>query len=207
MKVNFYNHKELFEWKFKRVPKIWTVEQIHDLWLRAEERGSKKYADSSAYIQEIVKEIPKNERGEHVVYFYHRRDNSLCKYSLSYHRDWKCYGISQGHVEFSKDKVAGRDEKITFLLTNQRAFEMGQRYHELDGMKSNLQYRVKAILWQIIEDKLRDHYKKLDTNPPDVFTINIGDYKYYVKTDEQHRHGWLKFHWGGEVIDESIKIE
>jgi hypothetical protein len=40
MNVNFKKH--FFEFKFKRKPKKWTIEQVHELWLRSKERTNKK---------------------------------------------------------------------------------------------------------------------------------------------------------------------
>lgn len=214
MRANFISYSgwpdsdEMFTKRFKRKMKVWTIESIHELWERACVRAGKRQSESSDYLQEIVKEVPKNDRGEHVVYFKQKGDENgrIFQYKISYHKDWKGYGVSTDLLEFSKDKVQGRDEKITFLLTNQEAFEMGQKYHELNLMKTNLQHRVKHILWEMVEDKLRDHYKKIDQNPPDISIIEIGGSKYYVKVDEQHRYGWLKFHWAGCVTDDTIKL-
>lgn len=205
MKVNFYN-PEIFKYKFKREPKVWTIDQIHDLWERACVRAGKRQSESSAYLREIVKEVPKGANGEHIAYFKREGDVRISRFKFSYHRDFKSYGVSTDTLEFSKDIVKGRDEKIDFLLTNQRAFEMGQKYYELQKMLTNYQYRVKQILWEMVESKLQDHYKKLDKNPPDISIIEIGGSKYYVQVDDQNRYGYLKFHLRGCVSNDTIKL-
>jgi len=203
MRLNYIN-PEFFTIRFKRSPKIWTIDQIHDLWNRACERGAKRQFAISSYIGEIVKEIPKNDRGEHIVYFY-SGNGSLSCYNFRYNSDFRSHAYSTSSVEFSKDKVAGRNEKLEFLLSNEKAFEMGQKFYELKKLSTYQHEKVKQILWNEVNEKLRKQFKEL--HPPNIFTITIGDSKYYVKTDDQHRYGYLQFHFGGVCTDLSINIK
>ena len=207
MRCNFL-YSSAFEHRFNRKPKEWTIEQIHALYERAKKRSNERWKTKYDFIKEIVGKVPKNSKGEHVVYFYHPKDgkNIHC-YEFKYNNEYKSHTIGHGRVEFSKDIVAGRQEKLDIILSHDESFELGQKYYELDKMCSYLEHRVMKVLWEIIEDKLREHYKKTDTLPKSVFVIDIGTKKYYVKADDQHRFGYMKFHLGGEYTDEIIKID
>jgi len=207
MNYNFL-YSNSFERKFNRKPKEWTIEQIHALYEKAKERSNKRWKSRSEFIKEIVDKIPKNSKDEHVIYYYHPKDNNnIYYYTFKYNSEYRSHSIGQGRVEFSKDIVAGRQEKLDFILSHDESFELGQEYYKLDKMCSYLEYRVMKILWMLIEDKLRVHFKKTDTLPKSVFIIDIGTKKYYVKVDDQHRFGYMTFHLGGEYTDEIIKID
>ena len=194
-------HPELFLFRFKREPKYWTIDQLHDLWLRACERAEKRQSNISNYIKEITREIPKNDREQHIVYFRHRNDetDNIHQYEFKWHYDWKGYGVSNNRVELKT-----RDEKLTFILANDKPFEMGQRYHELEYMRCKLQHFVKHYLDEMVEKELQNHFKKLNTNPPDVFIWKIGSRNYFVELDSQHRYGYLKFHIKNEFTGEIL---
>lgn len=213
MKVNFISWKgwpdgdKEFTKRFKRKMKVWTIDEVHDLWLRACDRANIRQREKSAFIKEIVKEIPKNDRDEHVIYFYHRNDladqKSVRCYKLSWNSDWKSYGIGQSTVVMNT-----RDEKITFILTKDKEFEMGQKYHQLhqlDYMCTNLQWSVRKILWYLIEEKLQKKFK--DVSSPDVFILDIGAKKYFIELDDQHRYaGYKKFHMKNECVGDHFEL-
>ncbi len=203
-KVNFLWHNlGYFEHRFKRKPKTWTIEEIHDLWKRATDRSNARRKIIADYTKEIVEHIPKNDRGEHIVYFKHDSGDRLMQYKLSYNRDWKSHGVSTDTVSFST-----REEKLEFFTANELAFEMGQKYYELKKMSSDMHYRVRHFMWELIEAKLQKHFKNLDVIPPDILIIDIADKKYYVELDTQHRYcGYMKFHFKGECVESSLKLE
>jgi hypothetical protein len=199
----------LFEFKFKRKPRLRSIDEIHELYLRAKERSDERWRLKLELQNLIVKEIPKNDNNEIIVYFNNQRDpKNLYQFTMRYNSDWKGYELSRNRVEFSKDIVAARSEKIHFILNNEKAFELGQKYYELHNMNSYLDHKVMSILWEIVENKLREHYKKLEENPNrDVFIIKMGSKKYFVQVDEQHRFGYLKFHLKGEYCPDVLEIE
>jgi len=203
-RVNFlWNNKSYFEHKFKRNPKVWTIEEVHDLWKRACARSNSRWKIISDYTKEIVKHIPKNDRGEYVVYFKHDKSPKLMQYKFSYNRDWKSYGVSTDTVSFSN-----REEKLEFFTANELAFEMGQKYYELKKLSSDMNYKVRHFMWELIEAKLQKHFKDLDVMPPEIFIIDIADKKYYVELDTQHRYrGYMRFHFKGECVEGSLKLE
>lgn len=74
----------------KRRPVEKTLE--HDLWRRSEKRADKRNIIVSKCIDEIVKEIPKNSNGYHIVYF--DWDDKIYQYSFKYVR----FQIGRAHV-------------------------------------------------------------------------------------------------------------
>ena len=42
-----WQKSDSFEWKFKRKPKLRTISEVHDLYLRATERSEKKFKEIS----------------------------------------------------------------------------------------------------------------------------------------------------------------
>lgn len=201
-KTNF-SYPDAFKFRFKRDPKFWTLEQVQDLWLRTEKRSSERRRMISEVYDKIINEIP-TINNKKVVYFMREGRENLYKYEFSYHREYKCWGHSQSVVEFSKEKVRGRDEKIEFLLANSRAFELGQEFYEVKKYESKINYTVRSIFIEMMEDGLKSFYKgKL---PNDISVVQVGDEKYYFAVDEQHRYDYLKFHFKGRVSDNIIKL-
>lgn len=200
-RINF-KEEDLFLFKFKRKPKQWSLEQIQDLWERASERGRKRQKMLSKVYDKIINEIPKDGNGRKVVYY--TENDIVYNYEFSYYRDTKSWGYGSNRVNFSKDKVRGRDEKIEFILSNDRAFELGQEYRDVVKLRTKFEYRVRQIFVDMVEDKLKSVYK--DSFPPDITVVKVGDRKYYFEVDSQHRYSYLKFHFKGLVSDKIIEL-
>jgi hypothetical protein len=78
---------EAFEHKFKRKPKEWSLEQLHDLYLRAKVRAEKRASHTQSIMDMIDKEIPKFDRKSQV-YFYQTSNDTT--YLRQYEFTWKC---------------------------------------------------------------------------------------------------------------------
>lgn len=200
-KVNF-TESELFEYRFKRKPRQWSLEEIQDLWERTLKRGEERKSLINKVYDKIVNEIPKDENGRKVVYY--TKDDEVYKYEFSYTQEFKSWGYSYDRVEFSKDKTKRRDEKIEFILSNDRAFELGQEFRNIQKFKTRLEYRVKQIFVNLIENELKEYYK--DKLPPDISVVKVGDRKYYFAVDDQHRYNYLIFHFKGLVNNNEIEL-
>lgn len=208
MKANFILYSpdysvdgpDVFFKKFKRKFKQWTIDELHDLWMRASNRAAIRQKEKSDFIDTIVERIPKDSRGRHIVYFHHRNDiDNVHQYEFSWHEDWRSYGISQNRL-----KMDTRDDKLSFIIDNDIKFEFGQKYHHLDFMSCKVQYYVKDILWKVVEKELVEKFK--GKTPPDIFILKIGSKKYFIELDEQHRYGYLRFHMKNEYVGETISI-
>lgn len=193
---------ELFEWKFKRKPKEWALEQIQDLWIRAEERNEKRREIISVVYDKVINEMPENDKKEKVVYFTSK--DKVYSYNFRYCHDFRSYGYSSNLVTFSNDKTVARDEKIEFILSNDKAFELGQEFKGVQKLKTSLHLRVKRIFLEKVEEHLKKVYK--DKFPPDITVVKVGSKKYYFAADEQNRYSYLQFHFKGEVKDNIIEL-
>lgn len=203
-----------FKTRYGREPKTWTITQVHDLWVKASARFDKLQKEKTDYISYIVNNIPANDSKEHIVYFYncwkdgvYHVDNmsTISTYTFFYEKEYKYYSIRTNELKFA-DNTKGREDKIDFILSNDKCFEMGQKYHEIERMRSNKHYIVHHILWEMVEDELRKHFKDSNTLPPDIFVITISGIRYNIQTDPQHRYGYMKFHWKGITNDICINM-
>ena len=180
MLLNF--EKSWFENNFGRKAKVWTIEMVHDLWLKTKERGDSRRKDLTDCIHEVVKNVEpfsKNYRDDNEYRVYYNSGDNVCYYNISKSILGFGYGYSRDIVKF-----ASRDEKLTFLLSNQKAFDLGQKMYRLEKLCSNQHYRVREILNKMIEEKLKKRLKEYDRN--DVIVIQISDKSYFVKVDNSH---------------------
>ncbi len=183
-RANFMTQYSVPGWfkdKFNREPKNWTIEQVHDLYLRAKERYEKRRDIICEYGDKIVKEIPKNKNGEHIVYYY--LDNRICYYSLSYSDTFKSYGVSQGDIQLKTLK-----EKLEFLTKTENAFKLGEKYKELNKLRTTKHYIVKEIMLDMINEKLSSRFKDVFIHSHTIIAVQIGNKKYYMKSGENSGH-------------------
>ena len=99
------------------------------------------------------------------------------------------------------------DEKIEFILNNEKVFEMGEKYRQLDRMLSYLHYNIFDLLWYEVEEFLRKEFKEVKYFKEDVIKISIGNKIYYAQIDPQHRFQYKKFHFRGEEMPIIFKIK
>lgn len=196
----------------KRKPTEKTLEQIHDTWRRTEERADKRYKKISEFIDVIVKEVPKNARGYHIVYFEEKEKYNgvektvLYQYSFSYDSGFKSYAYSNERVNLpGGNTVEARDARLEFLLSNTKAFELGDQFRKLKKIEPRKQYFFRKKFTDIINEKLREKYKDSRYDEVENITIvEVSGKKYYFLVDEQHRHTWKVFHYKGEVKEDNI---
>lgn len=205
MNLNF-RHPEMTELRFNRKAKMWTIEQLHELWLRTCERHAKWKLTSHLCYDEIIKKIPKNADGEIIAYFKTEYYDDLMQYTFSYSSTFNSYAYHSSKVEFSKDIKKARDEKIDFIIANDIAYKLGQKYYDLQKYNSSHHWFVKKVMMDCIQDKLRKQFKDSDTKPPDVLIISISDKKYYLKVTDPHNYRYYEFELCNEVSDEFIKM-
>jgi hypothetical protein len=210
LRLNFKN-PDMFEYRFKRKPKMWTLEQLYDLWERTIERAALRAIERNKIVNDIVANIPTTKRYQedtHIVFFtpHHggHDGDSLYYYSFSYNKEFECYAHSSEQYIPNKNELELRDEKL-YQMLNPLAFELGQKYYEAKRLDTNLQYRIRHILWDEVEEILREKYK--GKRPPEIFTIDLCGHKYFVHTDPQSRGYWNKFELKGVCnFNETIYI-
>lgn len=199
-----------FEWKFKRKPKLHTISEVHDLYLRAMERSAKKSKEIVDCIAEIVREIPPTPSNngrysdKYITYFY--SDDILYQYSMSYETSYGSYGTSYDRVKFdegSKEEI--RDKKIHFILNNQKALELGEKYHRLSAANKYLHYNVREAFEVMIVEFLEKKFKDTKAiNLPKAIPVVVGGKRYMFTIDPQSWGTYKKFIFLGESHEDVV---
>jgi hypothetical protein len=184
MKLNFRN-KELFEWKYKRQPKVWSIDQVHNLYLKTLERHNIRLRRLIDVRDRIINEVEEFERSKRKVYF--TEDGVIHQRDFHYWVEYNSWGSSTNIVKFNNDNnVINRNEKLEFLLSNDKQFELGELYEKMRGVTRHLHLYIWGILSEMVEEKLRVEFKGEDS--PEILTIDISGHKYYVVCDKQHMY-------------------
>jgi hypothetical protein len=198
---------DMFKYKFGRTPKVWTISQVHDLYIRAVERSERMRKETVAVIYEIVNEIPKSKlygKDCHITYFYINK--TLYQYEMDYMKQYDSYGTSSNQVNFREGGLENvRENKLHFLLNNTRAIELGEKYHELSNRCKHYEYRIKSILLEMIQDKLVEHFKTVRFfDIPNVIEVDIDERKYIFTMDDTSNGYYRKFNLIGELKSNSL---
>jgi hypothetical protein len=204
--VNFLRRWQ-FECKFDRDPKTWSFKELHDLYIRAKERADRRRKEFSEFIDKIINEVEPNEKGEHHVYL--ERENGTYMYSIRKDENFG-WSYSTNYVTFSKDVVEAREEKIDFLLNNQRKFELGEKLRKLDKMKSVFDRHVFGIIEEALNEKLCEKFKKVKNHlVPKVIKVDLGGTVYYAALDRDSRNSgydWKSFEILGQEQSDIIEL-
>jgi hypothetical protein len=201
-RVNFF-YPEIFERKFNRKPKSWTVEQLHDLYLRAKERAEKRWNISKEIMEEIQKEVFCHDNRTKVYFYQTVRDET---YLRSYEFNWS--GLYNKHTSYSigDPKLNNREERLDFLISNTKAFELGQKFRDskvLEDMAWTSSWKIRDIFWQVLERKLRNIYE--DKVVKDTILVEISGYKYFIHVENGY-YGYPSFSLKNEFDGEIIKV-
>jgi len=129
----FWGNSDLFKMRFKREPKVWTIDEVHELYLKVFERHSKRQKLVIDCIDRIVSEVQEFEKDKRKVYF--NQESKIYQRELSKNSEYDSWGIrSADLVKFNTEKtINNRNEKLEFLLSNEKAFELGELYQSLQG--------------------------------------------------------------------------
>ena len=198
----FWGNSELFKMKFKREPKVWDIESVHELYLKSLDRHLIRQNLVNDCVNRIIDEVQEFEKNKRKVYF--NRGGKIYQRELSKNHEYDSWGIrSADLVNFNSDKKINRNEKLEFLLSNEKAFELGELYESLKGNTKYYHLRIKDILSEMIESKLILIYKEKEA--PNTLTVSVGDKKYYVQCEDRYSRIYKKFKLLNEVI-EDIKL-
>lgn len=161
-------NSDLFEYRFKREPKKWSISDIHTLYLKCLERESIQYAKLSSKLSEICEKIDQNnDRGERTVY--------SMKGGLCYHRT--IYGPdSYSSIEPIRNRGLVRNLRID-LISSDDKFILGDELDELIYLHSHMSYIVLRHLKRLICYKISpDSWKS--ANRDKVCFIDINGKRY-----------------------------
>ena len=204
------NIKYFYKKKFNREPKQWSIEDLHNLYLKAKERSKKRQKLSSDCGKRIISELPIEVRDAcRYAYFYREEYNrnkdieyktSLYRYRIT---PTKLRGVDSFTWSTERvDSTASRDEKLSFILANERAFELGEEFNKLEKLRSSYHHYIWHEIWQIIEKKLDNIYK--DKEVPPTIKLKIGDKEYLVIGEDNYHH--IKWKFIGEYNQETVEF-
>lgn len=182
--------------KYGRAPKQWTIDSLHELWLKSKERYDQRNRDIWQYVEEITKVIPKNHRDEHLVYY--TQKEQIRAYVIRYESTFR--GPSIGHQDM---KFETREDRLEFLLTTELNFEMGQELKRRRDLETRLHWLVFEVLWEKVEESLRQKFK--NQRPENAFVMEIGGKKYIIKTEDRYG-SYYKFKLECEYNEVLIEI-
>ena len=130
------------------------------------------------------------------VYFYQTTGNKT--YLRQYEFEWETKYKKYSCYSIKNPKLDNREERLDFALSNTRSFELGQEFREakmMEDMSWKTCWRVKEILWCILERKLQEEFKEKTQLQEDSFDylngiilIEISGYKYFVKVDNGYHN-------------------
>jgi hypothetical protein len=199
-----------YKHKFGRDKKVRSISEIHNLYINSRKRSDFKQIVILGIIDEIVEKIPLTTtgrgRGQHITYFT-GRDNVLYQYEMSYNSEWDSYGTSYNRVKFEGSVEQIRDQKLDFLLSNEMAFELGEKYNRNKNYNMHLHHRVKYYLVEAITKQLEIIYKEINfLDIPKVIPVSIDECQYIFTLDGNSSGYYKKFVLVGEVGMKPIEM-
>jgi len=198
---------EIFNAKFKRKPKEWTIEDIHELWLRTEKRADIMRSKSRKIWHDVIEAMQPGDEEPFKLYF--EEDDCTYVYEFSWTTAFNSYGVSNSLLNFSENPKIARDEKIEFLINNEEACKWGEIYRKNKKNQSRLHHIVKGAMVEMISDKLYEHFKDNEERPTGIFKISISDKHYYIRASGDglvYKNYGVKYEFQGEVLDNDIKL-
>lgn len=90
------------------------------------------------------------------------REDVLYQYEMSYMKEYGSYGTSSNRVNFNEGNLENiREKKINFILNNEKALELGEKYDRLSHRSKNFHLNVKEVLLEMIYTELQKNIKRL----------------------------------------------
>jgi hypothetical protein len=194
---------QIYEYRYKRKPKLRSIENVHDLWVRSCERASARQKIRSNFLKKITEEIPKDDNGYHIAYFY--QEGHIRFYKISYEKSYGCHGVSTDSFDASKKS---RDEILSFILAEEKSFQLGQHYYELNKLDTKHHHIVERAFIEMINNFLREKFNGQYIRSEKIFIIKIGQKEYYVQSDAKSSSIYYhKFNLLDEHINCPIEIK
>jgi len=177
MRVNYKNCG--YKFKFGREPKEWSIDELHQLYLDAYSRSSKKRKLVLDILRRINDELPDagvySNRETRILY--KEKGDKVYKRVLSYDNEFG-WGIgSWEELKFKGSIYDIREEKLNLLLSCQKQFELGALYDKYN--------RDNLYLYRILLNKKCIGSKKL----PEYFITESEDYKSHLRNEKLNQLG------------------
>lgn len=188
------------KWKdmYGRSPKVWSIEQLYNLWVKSMNRRKKYKKQLDDLIVEICENAPKSSWGNPI--FYKEEDGIVYEQNLMETTgDENEYKLYRGNPLSKFD----REATINFLLHEEQCLDYGERYHRyLNLSETVLSFYVKNYLDYSIENILR--WKFRNDHPPEILTISIGGDEFYVKSKHHPDNRFIEYELMNKCSDSPI---
>lgn len=188
----------MFEMRFKRKAKIYTLEETHDLWLRAKERSNKQNKVITDIINRIKTELPTLNNNKYAFFY---ENDKLRYYEFSDRYTFPSYSYSCNNYVEPKDKKEKRKFEI-YKLLNPISFELGEMFHNALRHRSNKDYIVRHIMVEKIKQKLEELKLTYNTN---IIKIEISGYHYDILVNRKD-YNYTEYEFLGESAKTPIKL-
>lgn len=198
------NHKlGGYKFKFGREPRRRTISELHSLYTQAKLRSDKIRNEFRVLIDEIIsktKEVDVRGEKKHIVYF--TEDNTVHKYTFSYRSGFDSWGYSIDRLRFEGSVTEKRDELISFILENEIAFELGEKFRKLDTSFLSLEYKVIHVLIQEIREELVNRFKDIHAHlVPNVIPVEVNN-QVMIFSKKSQSYGFYKdFEYVGDMTE------
>lgn len=186
-----------------------SISDVHNIWVKSCVRSNLRRNKILEIQEKIISEIPDVDgdgSSRKLVYFIN--NDIVYKISFSKSDYLGVWTYNTSPLNFSGDKKIGRDQKIEFILSNERQFELGEEFINAKNLRSSLQHEIQYRITEMVTEKLKVFYKDKGIESyeiPKVSIVEINDIKYYYLLEENNGFSYIKFKYGGEVKD-VIKI-
>jgi hypothetical protein len=178
MRVNFYN-KDRFRFIYKREPKTWSIQEVHDLWVKAKQRNNNLRKRFNDFIDSIPNQVEQNSDGNYILYY--NINNSVQCIILNFKGRFGGWSYHTRSID-EKD----RDLTLRYWISDDKITELGNEFIRLER---NRGFRLEAIVNNILSEMIDQHFRKYFENlkkyPPETFIVNISDKSYIVYVDDR----------------------
>jgi len=156
-----------FKQRFKRLPKQWDIDGLHELHGRLEKRSNERQKTLWDYISHLKTIIPREKNKEHIVYF---KQNGIVRSFVL--KDYDGYS--------EKDlNLTNRDGKMSLVLATDDMLKLGNKMKKLIKLAdSPFKWKVFDRLNKKIESKLLNDLGPNRYDPEKIYIIDIQGIKY-----------------------------
>ncbi len=109
-----------------------TISELHSIYKRLRERSYSLREKRKALVEESAKILTVTQKwNKDYITLYFTKGDKIYKWNLTWEEGYETWSRSSDLLKFEGSKESIRDEKINFLLNNELAFELGEKYQKL----------------------------------------------------------------------------
>ena len=182
-----------------------TISELHSIYKRLRERSGIQSVRRISLIQEIREKIPSQLKwGKDCWTVYYTHNDKIYKYDFTWDSIYVSWSLSTDILKFEGSKLEVRDSKIDFLLNNEIAFQLGDKYRELNqGNRYDL--FVGKILFKEICELLSTKFQSVKfSEVPNVVPVRVNDETLVFNLSEKSNGVYKEFKYMGVLSEEII---